>query len=445
MDRTYESGAAGSPPSAPASPSSGYPTAGNPQTATPSTKPGPWWYHMMTEELRAVIVAAGLTPDHEDVTQLAQAIQALFVANQKAVVINSVTFEASVADGEVVRWDSANNRFDEAVADGTANNRAVGVADVTNSKVYLYGECPLFSGLTPGARYYLDGTAAGAITSTAPTTAFVLVGIAKSATVLWVDVDAAQVVPAAAVQGAFKNLAASATGTNASVVVTCDEIALEDAANSYVTARTVSLAINTAAAGANGLDAGSLAASTWYSVWVIRKPDGTTAGLLSLSATAPTLPGGYTHKARVGWIRTDGTANKYPLGFIQYGRRVQYKVAAGSNLAALPILASGAAGNTSTPTWVAVSIAAFAPPTASAIEILLNAVSYNNAMAAPNNSYGSYLSTTNPPPMSMASTTATGGYGWSYMTKFMAIESANIYWASSGMALLATTGWEDNL
>lgn len=193
MDRTYESGAAGSPPSAPASPSSGYPTAGNPQTATPSTKPGPWWYHMMTEELRAVIVAAGLTPDHTDVTQLSQAIQALFVANQKAVVINGATFEASVANGEVVRWDSSNNHFDEAVADGTANNLAVGIADVTNGKVYLYGECPLFSGLTPGARYYLDASTPGAVTTTAPTDA-VMVGIAKSATVLWVDVDAATAV-----------------------------------------------------------------------------------------------------------------------------------------------------------------------------------------------------------------------------------------------------------
>lgn len=190
MDRVFESGAAGSPPSAPASPSSGYPTAGNPSLAIAATKPGPWWYHMMTEELRAVIVAAGLTPDHADVTQLTRAIQALFVANQKAVVINSATFEASVADGELVRWDSGNSRFDEAVADGTTNNRAVGVADVTNSKVYLYGECALFSGLTPGARYYLDATTAGALTTTPPTDA-VAVGIAKNATTLWVDVDVA--------------------------------------------------------------------------------------------------------------------------------------------------------------------------------------------------------------------------------------------------------------
>ena len=77
MDRTFASGAAGSPPSAPASPSSGYPTAGNPGTGTPATKPGPWWYYMMTEEVRSVIVAAGLTPDYTNVGQLAQAIQQL--------------------------------------------------------------------------------------------------------------------------------------------------------------------------------------------------------------------------------------------------------------------------------------------------------------------------------------------------------------------------------
>lgn len=77
MDRVYESGAAAAPPGQPASPSTGYPTAGNPQTAVPATKPGPWWYHMITEELRAVVAAAGITPSHTDVTQLVTAIRRL--------------------------------------------------------------------------------------------------------------------------------------------------------------------------------------------------------------------------------------------------------------------------------------------------------------------------------------------------------------------------------
>jgi len=74
MDRVYESGAAASPPSAPASPSNGYATAGNPSTGTPPTKPGPWWYHMITEELRALVAFAGLTPSHTDTGQVKAAI-----------------------------------------------------------------------------------------------------------------------------------------------------------------------------------------------------------------------------------------------------------------------------------------------------------------------------------------------------------------------------------
>jgi hypothetical protein len=80
MDRAFASGASGSPPTAPASPSVGYATAGNPGTGTPATKPGPWWYHMITEEQRAVVVAAGITPDQTSTTQLRDAILALIAA-----------------------------------------------------------------------------------------------------------------------------------------------------------------------------------------------------------------------------------------------------------------------------------------------------------------------------------------------------------------------------
>lgn len=78
MDRVFESGALGTPPSAPASPSTGYATAGNPGSSTPATKPGPWWFHQVTEELRHVIASAGLTPDHETLTQLKQAMDLLY-------------------------------------------------------------------------------------------------------------------------------------------------------------------------------------------------------------------------------------------------------------------------------------------------------------------------------------------------------------------------------
>jgi hypothetical protein len=52
-----------------------------------------------------------------------------------------------------------------------------------------------------------------------------------------------------------------------------------------------SLTIDTGTTGANGLDTGTLAASTWYHVYAIGKADGvTSAGLISTSASAPTMP-----------------------------------------------------------------------------------------------------------------------------------------------------------
>lgn len=77
-NRSFESGAAASPPAVPASPSVGHPTAGDPQTAVPATKPGPYWFYQIGEELRAILTAAGVTPDHTNLTQLLTAQQTLF-------------------------------------------------------------------------------------------------------------------------------------------------------------------------------------------------------------------------------------------------------------------------------------------------------------------------------------------------------------------------------
>lgn len=68
----------------------------------------------------------------------------------------------------------------------------------------------------------------------------------------------------------------------------------------------VNLTIDITASGVNGLDTGIEAISTWYSIWVIWNPStDTVAGLFSTSATDPTMPGGYTRKRRVGWVRND--------------------------------------------------------------------------------------------------------------------------------------------
>jgi len=239
--------------------------------------------------------------------------------------------------------------------------------------------------------------------------------------------------------GSFSNLKASATGLSATVLITADELVVSNSSNAYKTLRGISLSIAGTSVGANGLDAGSLAISTWYSLWVIY--DGTnTAGLMSLSATAPTLPSGYTYKARVGWIRTDGTANKYPLSFIQYGKKVQYKVSTSSNLAALPIPVSGAQGSLTTPTWVAVAVSNYVPTTATSIDLVLNSLGVGNSMAAPNNSYGAYNSASNPPPcVTLSAASGVDGKTISFM-----LESTNFYYAASG-GYCGISGWEDNL
>ena len=240
----------------------------------------------------------------------------------------------------------------------------------------------------------------------------------------------------------FENLKLSATGTNANVSVTANKIMVTNASDLGAVLSSVSLTIATTASGANGLDTGSAAYSTWYSVWVIYNGS-SVAGLLSTSATSPTLPTGYTYKARVGWIRTQSATNYYPLSFIQYGRTAQYKVAAGSNVTNAPIMISGSSGSVTTPTWTEQSVTNYVPTTAMAIRLVLFVPSPTAAMAAPNNAYGAYTSTSNPPPL--VGRPYSGNYVVN-ITGLFILESRNVYYASNcSTAGLACLGWEDNL
>ena len=76
-NRSFEYGAAASAPTAPGTPSVGYPSNGNAGTGTPATRPGQYWFHQIGEELRAVIVAGSLAPDSGTLTQVRDAISAM--------------------------------------------------------------------------------------------------------------------------------------------------------------------------------------------------------------------------------------------------------------------------------------------------------------------------------------------------------------------------------
>lgn len=135
----------------------------------------------------------------------------------------------------------------------------------------------------------------------------------------------------------------------------------------------VPLVINGAVVGANGVDVAVLADSLFYAVYIIGDSTGyqPTAGLLSLNATTPNLPGGYPFGGydmyrRVGWVLTDGSANI--LQFWQYGsdetRMYYYDVGIGVT----------AVNETS---FTALSLAAAVPPIAT--EVLLNTTFGANA------------------------------------------------------------------
>lgn len=70
--------------------------------------------------------------------------------------------------------------------------------------------------------------------------------------------------------------------------------------------------INSAVNGVNGLDTGTIAASTQYAIWLIGDSRGynVVAGLLSLTSnSAPIMPAGYDSLRLIGFAETDGSSH----------------------------------------------------------------------------------------------------------------------------------------
>lgn len=234
-------------------------------------------------------------------------------------------------------------------------------------------------------------------------------------------------VPRLAVQGTFKNLKVVATAGAATVTATVDEIILETASQSYATGRAVSVSINSGTAGAGGLDTGTVAASTWYSVWIIYNGSAY-AGLLSTGVSAPTsLPSGYIYYSRVGFVKTSATAAQFQ-GSLQYNRNAQWTVD-GTVLTAFPLIAGGGIANNTSTAW-----AAFAPSTASRLDLTLVGLNSTagNAQIGPNANVlvGMLWAMVN-----------AGGT----MATSLIPESANVFIGTGSNGRVYVRGWEDNL
>lgn len=247
--------------------------------------------------------------------------------------------------------------------------------------------------------------------------------------------------PPSSLRGGHKNLIGQ-WSSNTTTTYTADQVILTNSSNSPFLVNGLSISLNTATSAAGGLDTGSTAANTWYYVFTIY--NGTTVNsLMSLSATSPTLPSGYTYFARISSLRLDGSKNI--VGFFQRGSEFQYLV--GDNLAGLPELISGVSGDVAIPTWTLVTLANTNPPTASKIILSLSgesSVSAAATMAAPNSSYGAYNSTSNPPPMMITGGPAPGAY-LTMMGNFVPEGSGFYYASANSVAGLYAVGYQDNL
>ena len=226
---------------------------------------------------------------------------------------------------------------------------------------------------------------------------------------------------------------------NAAVDVDADAATVFAADGRAYTLRSVDLSLNLASTGANGRDGGSEAANTWYHVFIIYNPaTNAVAGLLSASATAPTLPSGYTAWRLVGAVRNNGSSNLFRT--LKRGNRTVYLL--GTNPTVHRSMAAGAAGSFSPLTWAAVATGDFVPPTATEIDVHAVLAGSNQAViVAPNNSYGGTVSADAPPPLVLSS--AASGNGYSARGTFL-LESTDIYWVSStGNGNLMCLGWTD--
>lgn len=238
--------------------------------------------------------------------------------------------------------------------------------------------------------------------------------------------------------GSVNGLVITNGGTpNTTVTVTFNAAAMISTAGVPIFAGSSTLTLNLTVVGANGLDAGSLANSTFYHIYAISNGS-TTAGLASTSATAPTMPAGYVYKKRLGAMVTDSSANL--MRTRQVGDVAEYVITPATNTASLPLIASG----TTVSAWTAESLAAFVPSTALAAEVTLRADTGTLAAAAPNTNYTTSISN----PVAPLFLNVEGGANARAITGFITLQSGSIFYlsnsASAGNGILSV-GWRDNL
>lgn len=215
---------------------------------------------------------------------------------------------------------------------------------------------------------------------------------------------------------------------NTQITLTADQVTAVN--NSFQIASrtgvtyTINITLGTVTATANGMDGEAPGTSSWINIWAI--DNGVSgAGLASVTATAPTMPSGYSYKCRLGAMRVDGASNLNKT--MQLGARGQW-------VAAPAAIANGGNGGVLTAT----PVATVAPPTATQLHgsIIFNGAGTGTVLVAANNGTGGTIA-------QFGSTVA----DLNAIIFFSAVlESANIYYSSTAAGTsLTPSGWQDKV
>jgi len=241
-------------------------------------------------------------------------------------------------------------------------------------------------------------------------------------------------------------------GATTNVTITFDQAVLVNAAGQGLSVVSGNYTCDCSTnAAINRLDTGSLANNTEYHIWLIAKSDGTGAGsLMSLSATSPTLPTGYSggFKYRIGCFMTGGAATF--LRIRQIGNRAQYVVGAGTTVTA-PISFSVSTNASKTALTAAGTTGAGGaqkvPSTARSILLSVgnSGATNSSTWVFPNNDVG-YTATFS---SGFAGSTGSGTAPVLYSCEIV-LESTSIYYisgnnASGASASILCNGWVDRV
>lgn len=105
--------------------------------------------------------------------------------------------------------------------------------------------------------------------------------------------------------------------SSSTLSITATRAVVEDSNGLVRRLDNVSETVDITVSGAGGLANGTEASGTWYYIWLVSDSGSNVAGILSTSATAPTMPVGYTFRRLLGVVRNNAGGDFEP--FVQYG------------------------------------------------------------------------------------------------------------------------------